>query len=264
MALLFILFVVWVIWANTAPELNYITVRHADLPVEFSGFRIAHVSDFHNADMVDELIDLLQKAKPDMIAITGDFVDVYHPNLERSIAFLEEAVKIAPCYYVTGNHETSVENNAEYWEKVSLLGTVVLRNEKITLSKDGAEITVMGMDDIALHSALGGYEGNTLGDLMKNEIGFSLLLSHRPEIFELYVEHGVDLVLAGHAHGGQFRLPFIGGIFAPGQGKFPKYDSGLYRENGTQMIVSRGIGNSSFPLRFNNRPEVILVELQTK
>ena len=143
---LIILFVAWIIWANTAPELNYITVRHADLPVEFSGFRIAQVSDFHNADMIEDLIVLLQKARPDMIAITGDLVDIYHPNIERALAFLEKATEIAPCFYVMGNHETLVENNAEYWEKVSALGVTVLRNEKITLSRNGAEITVMGMD----------------------------------------------------------------------------------------------------------------------
>jgi predicted MPP superfamily phosphohydrolase len=72
----------------------------------------------------------------------------------------------------------------------------------------------------------------------------------------------MDLVLSGHAHGGQFRLPFVGGLFAPNQGFFPEYDSGLYTDGQTQMIVSRGVGNSRFPVRFNNRPEVILIELK--
>ena len=93
--------------------------------------------------------------------------------------------------------------------------------------------------------------------------GFTLLLSHRPELFEVYVDSNVDLVLSGHAHGGQFRLPLIGGLAAPNQGLFPEYDSGLYTEGNTNMIVSRGIGNSIVPFRFNNRPEVILIELHT-
>ena len=93
---------------------------------------------------------------------------------------------------------------------------------------------------------------------------YTVLLSHRPELFDLYAKYGIDLIFTGHAHGGQFRLPFIGGLYAPNQGAFPEYDSGLYASGDTNMLVSRGIGNSLFPLRFNNRPEVILVELKTK
>ena len=93
---------------------------------------------------------------------------------------------------------------------------------------------------------------------------YRILLSHRPELFELYEKYDMDLVLSGHAHGGQFRLPVVGGILAPHQGFFPKYDAGLYVENDTNMIVSRGIGNSLFPFRLNNPPEVILIELKTK
>lgn len=89
----------------------------------------------------------------------------------------------------------------------------------------------------------------------------TILLSHRPELFDTYAVSGVNLVFSGHAHGGQFRLPFIGGLVAPNQGLFPEYDSGLYTEGATSMLVSRGIGNSIIPIRFNNRPEVIVVEL---
>ena len=94
--------------------------------------------------------------------------------------------------------------------------------------------------------------------------GFSILLSHRPEFFDIYTECGFDLVLSGHAHGGQFRLPFVGGLIAPGQGFFPEYDSGVYIENGTTMVISRGLGNSRFPIRFNNPPEIVVVELLSK
>ena len=90
---------------------------------------------------------------------------------------------------------------------------------------------------------------------------YCILLSHMPETFEAYVSEEVDLVLSGHAHGGQFRVPFIGGIIAPNQGLFPEFDAGKYIKNNTIMIVSRGIGNSIIPIRFNNRPEIVIVEL---
>ena len=103
-----------------------------------------------------------------------------------------------------------------------------------------------------------------LNSLIDDENSYTILLSHRPELFETYVCCGVDLVLCGHAHGGQFRLPFIGGLVAPNQGLFSKYDSGLYTDRITNMVVSRGLGNSIIPFRFNNRPEVVLVELNVE
>jgi predicted MPP superfamily phosphohydrolase len=93
---------------------------------------------------------------------------------------------------------------------------------------------------------------------------YTILLSHRPELFELYVESKADLVFSGHAHGGQFRIPFVGGLIAPNQGLFPKYDAGIYEEGNTTMVVSRGIGNSIVPFRINNRPEIVLAELASQ
>lgn len=103
---------------------------------------------------------------------------------------------------------------------------------------------------------------SNLDELTSRDDTYTILLSHRPELFISYVESGVDLVLSGHAHGGQFRLPFVGGLMAPNQGLFPEYDAGLYIKENTHMIVSRGIGNSILPFRVNNRPEVILIVLE--
>jgi len=264
--LFIVLFVAWIFWSNTALELNYMAVKSEDLPEAFDGYRIAHVSDLHNADMADDLIEPLKEAKPDIITLTGDIVDAKKPDLEIVYRFFESAVKIAPCYYVTGNHETVVENNTKYWEKMSSLGVNVVKNEQVLLTKDDSLIVLVGIDDpIFYHPEIDSesYMNNMLRMLQPAEDDFALLLSHRPELFLSYAESNIDLVLSGHAHGGQFRLPFVGGLYAPHQGTFPTYDSGLYEKNGVQMVVSRGIGNSRFPIRFNNRPEVILIELQT-
>ena len=100
--------------------------------------------------------------------------------------------------------------------------------------------------------------------MISEEDGYVILLSHRPELFDTYVENKVDLVFSGHAHGGQFRIPFIGGVVAPNQGVFPKYDAGIFTEGNTNMVVSKGVGNSIIPFRVCNRPEVILIELTTQ
>ena len=147
------------------------------------------------------------------------------------------------------------------------LGVVILENEQIKLEKEGEFITIFGVEDpsFQVDYLLGDSVTITesrLDEMITEEDGFCILLSHRPELFDSYVKYDMHLVLTGHAHGGQFRLPFVGGLIAPNQGFFPKYDAGLYTEGDTNMLVSRGIGNSILPFRVNNRPEVILVELQ--
>ena len=127
----------------------------------------------------------------------------------------------------------------------------------------------MGIEDPDFYNVIGSEAEketarSNIEKLQYTEDDFSLLLSHRPELFDVYVEEEVDLVLTGHAHGGQFRLPVIGGLVAPNQGLFPKYDSGMFVEDDTHMIVSRGIGNSIIPLRINNPPEIVVVKLTAK
>ena len=140
-----------------------------------------------------------------------------------------------------------------------------MENETVELERDGETITLLGVYDPAFEADYWRvYEDDALHTnlkLLSRDTGFSILLSHRPEFMDLYAQYPVDLVLSGHAHGGQFRLPLIGGLIGPGQGLFPEYDCGLYQKDNTQMIVSRGIGQSLFPFRFNNRPEVVLITL---
>lgn len=260
---------VWIIWGNGALELNTYTIQSAKLPEAFDGYRIAHVSDLHNAQMGDDnekLLAMLREAEPDMIAITGDLIDSRNTETEIALHFIQEAVKIAPCYYVTGNHEARVSAYPELKAAMEAAGVIVLEDERTEITLDGETITLLGIDDPSFQTdyLFGDDESVVsakLDNLTDEDDGFTVLLSHRPELFDTYVSSSVDLVLSGHAHGGQFRLPFVGGLAAPNQGLFPEYDAGLYAEGTTNMIVSRGVGNSIFPFRINNRPEVILIEL---
>ena len=269
-AIVLVALVIGIAWGNTALELNTHTISSSKLPQSFDGYRIAHVSDLHNTEMGknnEKLLAMLRDADPDMIAITGDLIDSRNTDIEVALKFVREAVKIAPCYYVTGNHEARVNEYGELKAGMETAGVTVLEDVRTEISMEGATITLIGVNDPSYQTdyLFGDSETvlNTKLEKLHTENGeFTVLLSHRPELFDTYADHGLDLVLSGHAHGGQFRLPFFGGLVAPNQGFFPEYDAGIYTEGNTNMLVSRGIGNSILPFRINNRPEVILVELQ--
>ena len=266
-----LILIVWTAWGNAALELNTYTISSRGLPDAFDGYRIAQVSDLHNAEFGDgnqRLLDMLREAEPDMIAITGDLIDSRKTNIAVALAFAEEAVKIAPCYYVSGNHEARVPEYRELKAGLEAAGVTVLDDARVEIEISGKSITIIGVND---PSFLADYltsdaavMDRKLSELSSEDASFTILLSHRPELFDTYAAHDMDLVLTGHAHGGQFRLPLIGGLIAPNQGLFPKYDDGLYSEGNTNMIVSRGLGNSIIPFRFNNRPEVVLIELKSQ
>lgn len=268
-AVLLIIFTLWLLWGNRALELNTYTVTSDEIPEEFHGFRIAHVSDVHNTEIGDDnkkLISVLREAEPDIIAITGDLIDSRNTDIETALRFAEGAAEIAPCYYVTGNHEARVAEYDELKKRLIELGVVVLDNKRVELEKNGEALTFIGVDDPDFTADYLFDDSKSIIEaqvqrLSDKEDRYTVLLSHRPELFDVYAESGADLILSGHAHGGQIRLPVIGGIFAPHQGFFPEYDGGIYTDAGVNMIVSRGVGNSIFPLRVNNRPEVILIEL---
>lgn len=260
--------IAWTVWGNTALESNTYTIASNRLPNSFSGFRIAQISDLHNAQMGDsneKLLSMLREAEPDIIVLTGDLVDSYHTDIDIALRFAENAMKIAQCYYVTGNHEARISEYDDLKVGLESAGVVVLENERIELERNGETVTLIGVGDPSFQTDyLMGDSAAVVSSMLKGLTGndtYTILLSHRPELFDTYAVSGVDLVFSGHAHGGQFRLPFIGGLVAPNQGLLPKHDSGLYTEGATSMLVSRGIGNSIIPIRFNNRPEIIVVEL---
>ena len=265
-----IVFTVWFVQGNTKLELTEYNIISSKVPEPFACFEIAQVSDLHNAEFGDEnsdLLALLSEVEPHVIVLTGDLIDSRQTDIEIALDFAGKAVQIAPVYYVSGNHESRVQEYEQLKTGLTDLGVTVLENQKVQITKDGESITLMGIQDPSFHTdyLFGDAESvsrQAISSLQNESDGFTVLLSHRPELFDLYVDTGVDLVFSGHAHGGQFRLPFIGGLVAPNQGFFPKYDAGLFKKENTTMIVSRGLGNSIIPFRINNSPEIVVAELR--
>ncbi len=262
-----IVFLSWNIYQNQHIQINKITIKCETLPDDFQGYKIVQVSDLHNAEFGENNKDLLfaiENASPDIIVVTGDIVDSRKTNVQIARDFVNNASKIAPVYYVTGNHEARVKvedeiDNVELNENV-----IVLHNRDVIIEKGESAIQLIGVDDPDYKAAKDSaeYMHKRLEKYCNNE-HFKILLSHRPELFEVYVENEMNVIFSGHAHGGQVRLPFIGGVIAPHQGFFPTFDAGLfYATNDATMVVSRGLGDSIIPLRINNPPELIIVTLE--
>ncbi len=265
--------VLWTLWGNTALTRSDVSVSSQRLPHEFDGFVIAQISDLHDAVLGEEngdVVETVLAAKPDLIVLTGDMVDARRGDIARSVSLIAKLVQIAPTYYVNGNHEAALTWNEyhSFTKAMKEAGARVLEDECVYLSRGNASIRLIGLNDLgfikgSVSEKIGALE-TSLGNLMQWDDCFTLVLAHRPELIESYAACGADVVFCGHAHGGQVRLPLLGGVYSPGQGFFPKYDAGLFISGSTQMVVSRGIGNSNFPLRFNNRPEVVIVTLKTR
>lgn len=264
---------VWIAWGNKALVISPITISCKKLPESFHGYRIAHISDLHN-DLFgahnQTLVEKLKSAQPEMIVITGDLIDSRRTNLSVGLEFAKAAVFIAPTYYVPGNHESRISDYTQFRDALVQLGVTVLEDKQVTITKDSQAISVIGLRDphfrLSEDDPLFPLEPmermETVLEQHHDPDVFHLLLSHRPDLIDLYAKHGMDLVLSGHAHGGQIRIPLVGGVIAPNQGYFPKLDKGLYIRGNTRLIVSRGLGNSLFPFRVNNRPEIVLVTLK--
>lgn len=232
---LLIALVIWIIWGNTAIEVNEYKIASDRIPSGFDGFRIAQVSDLHNNEFGEgnsKLLSLLSQTDPDIIVITGDLIDSRQTDLDVALEFARQAIEIAPVYFVSGNHEARVSEYEDLKIGLTEAGVIVLENQKIELTREGESITLIGLDDPSfredyLFGDAADVVNAFLDELHSESDEYTILLSHRPELFDTYVDAGVDLVFSGHAHGGQFRLPFVGGLVAPNQGFFPEYDAGL-------------------------------------
>ncbi len=254
-------------WGNNSLTVSRYTVVNGKIPESFDGFKIVQLSDVHNKDFGGRLSEKVKSLSPDIIAVTGDLIDSRRTDISVAEKLIEELKSIAPIYYITGNHESRIENYPELREMLEKHGVEVLDGKTVEIERGGEKITVTGIDDTTTFgSAVLGENQilftRKLGELAQNRGGFGILLSHRPELIDIYAEHGFDLAFTGHAHGGQIRLPFVGGVLTPNQGFFPEYDAGEFRKDSLTMIVSRGLGNSLFPFRIGNRPDIVLCELK--
>lgn len=251
-------------------EVTHYNMSSDKIPASFNGFKILQISDYH-CDMIPGLISEIQNENPDIIVSTGDLADDKGSYLP-AIRLCEHLADIAPVYAVTGNHDLWRNDYEKFERELSLTGVITLHNERITLKRGGGEIFLAGIDDPFSKNS------SKIAENLQNSLsgfprcsGYSILLFHRANLFEQLKFQGFDLILAGHMHGGQFRLPSGRGVVSPKSSWlskapifFPKYVAGHYRSPHTDMIVNRGIGNPMFIPRLFNRPEITVITLNHK
>ncbi|HDR6313283.1 TPA: metallophosphoesterase, partial [Bacillus cereus] len=242
---------------NNLISITEVNIKSSKIPSVFKGYKILQISDLHNKKFGDNQETLIQKVKgenPDIVVITGDLIDSKSYDAEVSMELIRELVKEYHVYFVTGNHEKWSGKYNDLEKQLKKHHVTVLRNEHVTIQKEEQKINLLGIDDPEFLTG-----NRDEGNIVKNEISkakfemppdtYNVLLSHRPEFLTEYADEQIDLVLSGHAHGGQVRLPFIGGLVAPNQGLLPTYTAGLYEKQNTSMVVNRGLGNSIIPQR---------------
>lgn len=239
-------------------EFTYVNQSVENCP---DGYRIVQISDLHNTVFGRNhrtLIDRITELVPDMVVITGDIVDANHTDIDAAIDLVDQLAGLCPVYYVTGNHEYWLDegDRRRLFGEMEQAGAVLLFNEAVTVNVSGGTFDLIGLDDKSLADG-------TLKALLSecDSETLNIVLAHEPQYIEKYAVEDADLILCGHAHGGQFILPLIGPVVAPDQGFFPQYTSGAYRLDDTTMFVSRGLGNSIIPVRLFNDPEVVCIDL---
>ncbi|WP_041261427.1 metallophosphoesterase [Exiguobacterium artemiae] len=256
---------------NNQIDTTAVTVQSDKLPAAFNDYKILQIADLHGKSFGSRqkvLLKKVNKLQPDVILMTGDLIDSRRNGEEEALLLMKQLTPDYPVYFVTGNHE--VRLNLTILPKLEQLGVTVLRNTSVSLEQNGQFIELLGIDD---PTTTRWSEGLQEPDGIRQSLdqaqstaetrSFQLLMAHRPEYLPLYAERKVDLVLSGHAHGGQIRLPFTDGMYAPGQGFFPDLTAGQHTMENTRLIISRGLGNSLFPFRIFNHPELIVVTLRT-
>jgi predicted MPP superfamily phosphohydrolase len=259
-----ILLIGGLIWGNESISVSEYTYMVSGEDSSLDGIKLVQLSDLHDKTFGENhrrLIRVVEDINPDFILITGDLIDRNTDDFTSVMDLLDQLTEFAPVYLVTGNHEAWNDERDTFFSQLEETDVVLLDNEIVTIEWEDTTLTFLGASDPAFCTDL--EESTCLDTWLSNAMdlvdGHTILLSHRPELWDTYLTYGVDLVLSGHAHGGQVRVPFLGGVIAPDQGFWPRFSEGQIEHDGTIMIVSRGLGNSILPLRVNNRPEVVVV-----
>ena len=227
--------------------------------------RLAVVTDFHSSDNADDVVAMVASCAPDAVLMVGDMFDDDTQNrpTERTLSLMRQLSAQYPCYYVSGNHEAWTGEMDALYQQTEEAGVTVLRMSSGVLTVRGQRIALCGVPDpyeMVLSGAPDTEEQlrQALEDV--DSADFAVLLAHRPELLAKYAQFPLDLVVSGHAHGGQVRIPgVLNGLYAPNQGWFPKLAGGAYTQDGTTLIVSRGLAVRTRLPRIFNRPEVVLV-----
>lgn len=250
-----------------AVRFNY-NIACKNLPESFSGFRIAHISDLHSKP-AKGIFEIVQDADPDIIAITGDLLNDDSKTVEEVSDLILNLLKLAPVYFTSGNHDLWRMEHRSILSKFEDFGAVFLDNKTIVLEKNGEKIGISGCPDpfskvmVSIQDTM---QKNL--DALERVDGFNILLFHRANLFDIVKDSGFDLVLSGHMHGGQIRIPGLGGVLAPSSSMlsktpmlFPKYTGGVVTSDSTTMVINRGVSNTLPIPRLGNPPEVGIITL---
>ena len=254
--------VLWFLWQQNGIQTEWYTV--SDAPAQMDGYRVALLSDLHGKEFGENnrrLLRFVEGLHPDMIAVTGDLID-RGDQIDVIAPLARGLSRIAPTYYVTGNHEWALGRVNDVRSILSKNGVQVLSNEVVTEKRGGITLAIAGVDDP------NGYADQMTGDELREtfEADYAILLSHRDTVEE-YGDWGYDLVLSGHSHGGVIRIPFKDqGLFSTDRTFFPKYAGGMFPlSEGGWCVVSRGLGSNTVPIpafRLFNRPDVPVIQFQ--
>ena len=261
---------IFLYYQNYKLDITNYKITSADI---VNTLKIVHLSDLHSSSRKN-VLESTRKLRPDLIMITGDFINDKCRHKDKMLDYGKNLAEIAPVYYITGNHERRLENFEEIMAELCGIGFNVLLDEIAEVKINGSVINILGLDEN--QASFEAYAERKKGTFrykdespllheLEEKKGFKIVLSHFPENFKIveqmnYSKYDFDLQLSGHAHGGQFILPFIGPVLSPGQGLFPKYAKGSFGER-PKLIVSRGIGNAEFPFRLFNHPEIVAIRL---
>lgn len=265
-------------------EITKYEIENEKIPKEFNNFKIVQISDLHNKSFGKDnkrLLETIDSQNPDIVVITGDLVEGDNKDFNIALNLIDELLKKYKVYHIIGNHEQKslIKKHKQlyktYFDKLYKKNIVNLDNEKIRIKKDGKYINIYGLiipleyypyffknyenKNMKLEQD---FINNKLGEINRDE--YNILLAHTPFFFEDYEKYGVDLVLAGHVHGGIIRLPKVGGLLSPNREFFPKYDFGKYIKNNTTMLLSKGLGGSKVLIRFACKPEIVSITLKSK